>query len=468
MIGSYFSTDTIVAIATSLAGDAGVGIIRVSGPDALDVVQALCPEFKRPEPRFLTRIQIKDPSNSAVLDDGLAVYFSEGNSFTGEDVVELQLHGGRFLLQAILNRLISTGRCRLALAGEFSFRAVKNGKMSLAGASAVGQLIQAKSIFEVQAARRSLGQARVKEFDVIANKLRDLIAQMELSIDFIDQDVEVISKENLLSEIETLSTLVEKLLLQMECAQRIARGLSVTLLGEPNAGKSTLFNALLTEDRAIVSAEAGTTRDVITEEIRLDPYYLRLADTAGLRDASGEIEREGISRAKELAESSDLVLLVIDATQATSKETILALQKLSGISGACLAVLNKWDLLDSVQKIKAIEVVKAVFSGPVVSVSALQSQGLGELFAQIRAALDAKYGLGLQSFLPTEFQLQMLLECRNGLTRVLELIRATGLTNPELISVSLRSAVKALSDLVGDTTPDTVLTKIFSEFCIGK
>lgn len=461
---NYFSNDTIAAIATSIAGDGGVGIIRLSGPQSLAAAQAICRGLEAPQPRYLHRIEVFRPGSSSlkeVLDDGLAAYFSQGQSFTGEEVVELQLHGGRFLLQNILNLLILTRKCRMALPGEFSFRAVRNGKLSLSGAEALGQLIGARSLFEVQAARRRLGHARVKEFEDLATKIRELLAQTELSIDFIDQNVEVISLEKMQAELLALLEQIDGLILQMKTAQRIAEGLRVTLIGEPNAGKSTLFNALLSEDRAIVSPEAGTTRDIITEEIALGPYRVRLADTAGLRGAEGQIEREGINRAKELAQESDLVVWVVDVSQPISKS------KPSQTVG--LVALNKWDLIKDTDRGRILaEVSRILPKVASIPVSAAQNKGLELLLEKMQASLDARYGEAIRSFLPTEFQLQMLLECRAALEQIQGLLKTTGLSQPELISASLNSAAKALSDLVGETTPDTVLTKIFSEFCIGK
>ncbi len=461
MAGNYFSNDTIVAVATSLAGDAGVGVIRLSGPGSADTARLVCSGFEKPEPRYLQRIEIVEPGAENALDDGLAVLFNEGQSYTGEEVVELQLHGGRFLLQRVMQLLIATGKCRMALPGEFSFRAVRSGKLSLAGAEAVGQLITAQSLFEVQAARRNLGKARSQEFEALAAKLRHLLAQSELSIDFIDQDVEIVSLEQMKVEISALATTMEQLLGQMKAAQRIARGLSVTLVGVPNAGKSTLFNALLAEDRAIVSPEAGTTRDVITEELRLGPYFIRLADTAGLRTGIGEIEKEGIARARGLAAESDAVILVIDATERFATVASVA-------QGNLIVALNKWDLLDVGGKEACLKSAVALGSAQVVPVSAALGLGMDELLKAIRKTLDSQFGSGVESFLPTEFQLQMLLQSRASLGQVEQLLTSVGLTQPELISAALGSSVRALSDLVGETTPDTVLAKIFSEFCIGK
>jgi len=465
--GSYFSSDTIAAVATSLAGDGGVGIIRISGRQALDATNMVVKGIDANRPRYLTRVEVIDPASQEVMDDGLGVFFPQGQSFTGEDVIELQLHGGRFLLQNILRFLIETGKCRLALPGEFSFRAVRNGKLTLSGASAIGQIISAKSTFEVQAARRQLSAARMERFEELAKKIRNLLAQSELSIDFIDQDVEVISPTGMREAIQDCLQITNLLLEEMTAARRIARGLQVTLVGEPNAGKSTLFNALLSEDRAIVSPEAGTTRDVITEEFSLGPYRIRLADTAGLRTTEGMIEREGISRATELLAASDLVVLVVDCTSELNglREVI---KKFTGSTEVELVAANKIDAIPPVKRVDILGAVSKEFSGKVIPISASEGQGVSTMFEEIRAALDKKVGLGLSTFLPTEFQMQMLLSCRRELDQLIELIAKTELKHPELVSAGLVSAVKALTDLVGETTPDTVLTQIFSEFCIGK
>lgn len=467
MAGDYFSSDTIAAIATSLAGDGGVGIIRLSGSAALGVAQSICTDFLKPEPRYLNRINIRDPNSKEILDDGLAVFFPAGHSFTGEDVVELQIHGGRFLLQTVLNLLIRSGKCRLALPGEFSFRAVRNGKMSLSSAEALGKLIGAKSLYEVHAARKILSKSRIQEIDRIAGRIRHLLAQTELSIDFIDQDVEIISLGEMQKEIEALVIESEKLIRQMKATQRIAKGLQVTLAGLPNAGKSTLFNALLSEDRAIVSPEAGTTRDVITEEITIGQYYVRLADTAGIREAIGQIEGEGITKAKDLVEESDVVLVVVDSSEALD-------QIESSASGFLregyrpILVLNKRDRVGAQDWQSKADAMASKWPGLVVGVSAASGDGLDKLLEAIRTELDSKFGLGLEGFLPTEFQLQMMLETCDSLRQVLDLLNSQGLAHPELTSSGLSRAAKALSDLVGETTPDTILAKIFSEFCIGK
>ncbi len=290
-----------LAIATSLGGDGGVGIIRLSGDLSLKAAQLCTKGFESPKPRYLHRVDFlaaesggvfgSDHQQRTTLDDGLAVFFPRGGSFTGEDVVELQMNGGRFVLQQLLKEVLRTKMCRLALPGEFSFRAVKNGEMSLNQAQAINQLVKARSQYEIWSARQNISGQRSKEFTDIADRLRHLLALSELSIDFIDQDVEVISYDKMRNEVDAILTQVNLLLVKLELAQRIAQGPLVVFAGDPNAGKSTLFNALLAEDRAIVSEEPGTTRDVITVELLLGPYRLRLADKAGLRTTDNSIER---------------------------------------------------------------------------------------------------------------------------------------------------------------------------------
>ncbi len=456
---NYFSEDTIAAIATSIAGDAGVGIIRLSGPNALAVSQKYSQGLEKPNPRYAHRVRIVDPKENEELDDGLAIYFPKGESFTGEEVVELQLHGGRFLLQKILSLLCSSGQCRLAKAGEFSFRAVQNGKISIHQAESIHQLVKAKSLFEVKIARNGIGKRQVELFRTLLESTHNLLAQSELSIDFSDQDIEVISTKKMIEIFNQNILSATNIKNQLLMARKIAKGIQITIIGKPNAGKSTLFNKILLDDRAIVSEIAGTTRDVITEEIHIGPYAIRLADTAGLRKTSEKIESEGIVRAKELIEQSDLVIYLVDITN-------LEFDSVINNSNSVL-VLTKADLFNVEKNEKIKQETQKKFPLTTV-ITHSKDESVETLLKTVQLKLEKVYNLGQNIFLANDTQIQMLSSFIEHNTNALGLVSKNGLQNPELISSELHSAANSLAECMGETTPDLILNKIFSEFCIGK
>ncbi len=459
----YFSSDTIAAIATSLAGDGGVGILRLSGSQALGVAQACTVGLEKPEARYCHRIRVMNRGEE--IDDGLGIWFPRGHSFTGEDVVELQIHGGRFILQEALKALLGTGLCRMAAPGEFSFRAVRNGKMSLIQAEAVAQLVKAKSPFEVWSARQQMGGARDRDLQATVSMLRDCLAKVELSIDFADQDVEVISAAEMKKHLGEATMKLTRQLEAMAISSRIAAGPLVALVGRPNAGKSTIFNALLSEERAIVSPSPGTTRDVLTEEIVLGPYRLRLADTAGLRESQEAIEKEGILRAQATAEDAEVVILVVDASIAGAAQQ-LDIEELP--RPPSLVVLNKIDIAPPRGEEDLAAAATKRWGVPVVSLAAAHGQGMVAFTARLRQVLDGHYGLGLNCPLPTERQLEVCARALGALKDVVAQVDAQGVEAPELVAVGLRDVLSTLAAVSGETTPDLILAKIFSEFCIGK
>ncbi|MGE4232134.1 MAG: tRNA uridine-5-carboxymethylaminomethyl(34) synthesis GTPase MnmE [Bacteriovoracia bacterium] len=463
---SYFNNDTICAVATSLASDAGVGIIRLSGSQALFCAQQLTKGFENPEPRYLHRIEIQD--KGIILDDGLAVFFDGKNSFTGEPIVELQLHGGRYLLQKILGLILEKTSARLALPGEFSFRAVKNNKLSLGEALALNRLIHAQSDFEVTSARRKFSSNQKEFYISLAKRIRDLLAKTELSIDFSDQDVEVISASEMKEVLENLLIEAKEQVKKVKLSKRVAKGFTIVLAGEPNAGKSTLFNAILSEDRAIVSEIAGTTRDIITEDFNLGPYRINLADTAGFRETQGVIESDGIARARSLLNDAEVILFVLDSTKKDidlrAEIENLGLQR---FIKKLVIVSNKSDIVRS-EHLDLIRKQASELQIQNYSVSATKALGVAMLLKGICNELDKRYQLSFDVFLHSETQEKILAQAVEKLEEAFFEVSQRGVSSPEILSSCLFTAAHALSVVAGETTPDSVLTQIFNEFCIGK
>ncbi len=459
-MADYLSNDTIAAIATSMAGDGGVGIIRISGKDAYLIAKQITKSDKKFIHRKLIRTKFHDLKSNYEIDDGLTVYFKQGHSFTGEDTIEMHLHGGRIILQNILFQILSTGKARSALPGEFSFRALKNGKLDLTRAEAIKQMIDAKSLYEIETIRNNISNKHLAAYEALREKIHKILIKTELSIDFSDQDVEVIALEEITNELNSCVQLVNELLEHSKNARRIAKGIRLTITGEPNAGKSTIFNALLAEERAIVSDIAGTTRDIISEELHLGKLRVLLFDTAGIRDTNYEIEKEGIKKAEKLLRESDQILLIID-NRLSNNEIIKQIEKFSKYNDQLIVVFNKIDL-DSTDKSNCCVDLKSV------KVSAINKESINHLISTIKTELESKAQISGDDFLPSEFQFQMLTRSAEALRHANELIQSTSLRSPELISSKLNEAAQSISDLVGKTTPDDILSRIFSEFCIGK
>ena len=300
--------DTIAAIASGPAAG-GVGVLRVSGPGSLHVAAGLgCPPLR---PRHAHYVRFRDAAGE-VIDDGIALHFPGPRSFTGEDVVELQGHGSPVLLRQLLARCIELG-ARQARPGEFSERAFLNGKLDLVQAEAIADLIAAADLRAARAARRSLEGVFSSRVEAIAAGLLQLRIHVEAAIDFVDEPIETLGLPQVRNRLHGLQSQLQALLAEAERGRRLRDGLHAVLLGPPNAGKSSLLNALAGDARAIVADVAGTTRDVLRETVRIDGLELVLADTAGLREGGDAIEREGMRRARAELERADLALLVLDA-----------------------------------------------------------------------------------------------------------------------------------------------------------
>lgn len=440
--------DTIAAIATA-AGPGGVGIVRLSGPDAAAIARALCGTL--PAPRVAGHRRFRD-HDGEVIDDGLLLHFPAPASYTGEDVVELQAHGGPVLLAQLLGRCLALG-ARAARPGEFTERAFLAGRLDLAQAEAVADLIGAASAQAARAARRALDGAFSTRVEAIGDALIGLRVQVEAAIDFPDEDIDLLAAPALAARLDEARAALAALLAAAERGRRLASGLHVVLCGAPNAGKSSLLNALAGEDRAIVSALPGTTRDLLRERLSIGGLDLVLVDTAGLRDSPDEVEREGVRRALDELARADLVLAVRDASDPAPPSPALQ----AALAGAAdvLWLHAKSDRPDARPPPK----------GPGhLAVSAFTGAGLDALADALRAR--AGLGDGVEdAFTARARHLDALRACGVLLDEA-DARRREG--QAELVAEALRLAHDALGRITGRLHPDDLLGEVFARFCIGK
>lgn len=449
--------DTICAIATP-PGVGGVGIIRVSGPAAADIATIICGQL--PARRQATYTSFRDASG-ACIDTGLVLYFPGPASFTGEDVLELQGHGGPVVLHMLLRRVMELG-ARPARAGEFSERAFLNDKLDLAQAEAIADLISSGTETAARAAQNSLSGVFSRRITELQERLTSIRVFVEAAIDFPDEDIDFLAESDVLDQLREMQGLLRALLDEAHQGRLLRDGIVMAIVGRPNAGKSSLLNALSGQDSAIVTEIPGTTRDVLREWIDLDGLPVHVADTAGIRDTTDRIEAEGVKRARQALEAADVVLLVIDVATDTGPQTGL-LKELPDLAQT-IVVFNKSDLLDSAQGLPGAPRVD-VAGLPCVSISALTGAGLKELKVCIRESLGAiEQSEG--GFSARQRHVDALKRAaQHVLSGEQRLIQDRA---AELLAEELRLAQQALGEITGEMLPDDLLGAIFASFCIGK
>ncbi|MGJ4728592.1 tRNA uridine-5-carboxymethylaminomethyl(34) synthesis GTPase MnmE [Luteimonas sp. SDU101] len=439
-------SDTIAAIATP-AGAGGVGIVRVSGPDALRIGRALCAHALRP--RHAHHVRFRDADGS-VLDDGIALAFVGPASYTGEDVVELQAHGSAPVLRQLLARCCALG-ARIARAGEFSERAYLNGRLDLAQAEAVADLIAAGDERAARAARRALDGEFSTRVDALSERLLALRVQVEAAIDFADEPIETLGGAAMRKALADARAGLDALMAAAERGRKLREGLHAVIVGPPNAGKSSLLNALAGSERAIVTEIAGTTRDLLHETLRIDGFELNLVDTAGLREDGDAIEREGMRRARAELRRADLALVVLDARDPDSGLRAVAAD-IAGVPQR-IVVHNKSDLVASLAP-----------PDVALAVSARTGIGLDALHARLRQAAEGN-APGEGAFTARARHVDALRRTAQALADAATVLAHDQL---DLTAEALRLANEALGEITGRTLPDELLGRIFSTFCIGK
>ena len=448
-------TTTIAAIATP-PGRGGVGVIRLSGPKSYEIAQQLT-QKALPKARFAGFRQFYDAAGE-VMDEGLVICFPNPNSFTGEDVVELQGHGGPVIQNALLGRLLELG-ATAAKAGEFSMRAFENGKLDLVQAEAIADLIDATSQAAARSAVRSLQGAFSTKVNAVLEQLIHLRLHVEAAIDFPEEEIDFLADGKILNLLDGVSSAVTQVQQSARQGQLLREGLQVVIAGKPNAGKSSLLNALAGIERAIVTDIAGTTRDVLHEKITLNGLPITLTDTAGLRETGDIVEKEGIRRAIKEIEQADLLLLVYDLSQGEDPLQLAQEYFAEHIEPKRLMLIgNKCDLTGAEAIIGDLNGFRHI------AVSAKQETGVQALIEAITA--HAGFQPEEDTFIARTRHLDAMKRTQIYLAEARE--QLVVYNAGELVAESLRLAQNALGEITGDFSADDLLGKIFGSFCIGK
>jgi len=443
--------DTIAAIATP-PGRGGIGVVRVSGPATRAIAEALL--GKLPPPRVATFARFRAAAG-APIDEGLALYFPAPRSYTGEDVLELHGHGGPVVLDMLLARALGLG-ARQARPGEFTERAFLNGKLDLAQAEAVADLIDAGSQAAVRAALRSLDGEFSRRVRALTEQLIQLRLHVEAAIDFPEEEIDFLADEKITTDIAALEDSLAQVLVSAQQGQLLHDGMVVVLAGRPNAGKSSLLNALSATDAAIVSDIPGTTRDVLREFIQLDGMPLHVVDTAGLRVARDDIEAEGVRRAQREMARADRILLIVDDAQPSADGDAELTQLLPNLP--CTRVHNKIDLTGRAPG-------RQERNGTTeIALSAKTGAGLELLRQHLKTCMGFQ-PVGEGAFMARRRHLDALRRTQAHVAAAHARARERA---GELLAEELRQAQQALSEITGGFTSDDLLGRIFSSFCIGK
>ncbi len=444
------TSDTIAAIATA-PGRGGVGVIRVSGPGVAALAQGVLGRLPAPRHASFARFRAEDGD---VLDEGIALYFPGPNSFTGEDVLELQGHGGPVVLKRLLRRCVELG-ARLAEPGEFSKRAFLNDKLDLAQAEAVADLIDASSEEAARSAMRSLRGAFSGEIRTLVDQVINLRMLVEATLDFPEEDIDFLEAADAHGKLKGIQAQLAAVLRTARQGSILREGVHVVLVGQPNVGKSSLMNALAGDEVAIVTDIAGTTRDTLREQIHIDGVPLHIIDTAGLRETTDTVERIGIERTWQAIDKADIALMLLDARHGLTEgeQAILARfpDKLRR-----LKVFNKIDLSGEAAGLSELGGV------PVVYLSAKRGEGVDLLRSQLLAAVGYESD-GQGVFMARERHLDAIRRAAAHLE-----LAELQYRQIELFAEELRLAQNALNEITGEFTADDLLGEIFSRFCIGK
>jgi tRNA modification GTPase len=444
------ATETIAAIATA-PGSGGIGIVRVSGPACKTIAAGILGYC--PSPRHAAYLDFKE-TDGDLIDRGIAIYYAAPNSYTGEDVLELQAHGGTALMQILLARCLALG-ARQAEPGEFTRRAYLNDKLDLAQAEAVVDVINASTEAAARSAVRSLSGEFSNHIQALLTRLIELRMYVEACLDFPEEEIDFITQGRVGDKLAAIQQELSVVFRSAKQGNLLREGIQVVLIGQPNVGKSSLMNQLAGEDIAIVTSIAGTTRDVIKSAIQIDGVPLHVIDTAGLRETDDEVEKQGIARTWRALESADVALLLVDVGHGIGEKEKSIIGRLPSVLPK-IWIHNKIDL--SAESPKKLLVKQETH----IYLSAKHGQGL-DLLREHLLSLAGWQPSGEGVFMARKRHLDALARVNQHLLRAIDI-----LGQAELVAEELRLAQEALAEITGEFTPDDLLGEIFSKFCIGK
>lgn len=454
--------DTIAAIATP-PGEGGIGIIRISGEKAQEILQKVFVPANPTsiENRKLSYGNIVDPLSNRTIDEVLCVYMKGPKTYTAEDVVEINCHGGMVPLRRTLELVLKNG-ARMAEPGEFTKRAFLNGRLDLSQAEAVIDVIKAKTDKTFDVAFNHLEGVFSKRIQQIRKKLVDILVNITVNIDYPDEDIEEITYEQLINNLTDVKGDVKSLLSSAETGRMIQEGLNVAIIGKPNVGKSSLMNSLLNEARAIVTEIPGTTRDTIEEHLSIRGIPVRLTDTAGIRETDDLIEKIGIEKSKESFNQADLVIFIIDSSRSLSEEDLYIIGHID--QSKAIVILNKIDLKQVVER----EQIEKMLSEAVILEASMETQQGIDLIEE--KIVDLVYGGKVkqnESLMVTNVRHKNILEAaEKSLSDAMDMTRKKEAL--EFIEIDVNSSYELLGEIIGETVQDDIINEVFARFCLGK
>jgi len=452
---------TIVSISTA-TGSAGIGIVRLSGKDTFKIIEKIfAPKNKNKKIKGYTMKYGNIVFNNEIIDEVLVSYFVSPKSYTREDMCEINTHGGMVVEKKILEACLKSGAC-LAEPGEFTKRAFLNGRIDLSQAEAIMDLISSKSDKEAKESINQLEGALSKKINKIEQELLDTITAIEVTIDYPEYDIEEVENRNALEESENILKDIKKLENSFEQGKILKEGIKTVILGRPNAGKSSLLNSILNEDRAIVSSIEGTTRDTIEEFYNVNGITLKLIDTAGIRETENEIEKIGVNKAKKLANEADLIIALFDISDKLNDEDFEILDLIKDKNA--ILVLNKIDIND---KNEQMENELKKFNKAIIKISAKNNTGVDKLYSEIEKMFNLdQIELNNDVVITNERHKNKIRMAREDLEKAIDSMEKN--MPVDMSSIYLKKCLEDLGEITGKNVSEDIINEIFSRFCVGK